>query len=182
MSKLNTDVAAIILAYADYFKYGKLFDIIYPGSKILCHNMNLRKTIYKDRIVYKLFKRKHNENGPTVIWLKDGEEQWYYNDKKHRDNDLPAIKQGDGTLVWYQKGKKHRVNGPAATFPSGTEQWFKNDELHRDGDLPAVKKAEGVIKWFKNGKLHRENGPAIIWLDGTSFWYENGILLFTYNP
>lgn len=49
----------------------------------------------------------HREDGPAMIHLLDGTEQWI-------------------SEWWCRDGKLHRDDGPAIIGPDGTEQWWRN--------------------------------------------------------
>jgi hypothetical protein len=157
MNKINSDIASIILAYAGYFQWGKFFEVIYPGSRQQCYNMNIcsKKEFIKlfnyDKLEYKLF------------------------GKLHRENDLPAVERGNGTKYWSYNGKLHRENDkPAMIYASGAKYWYWHGKLHRTDDKPAMISASGAKYWYWHDKLHRVDGPAIIWEDGQKACYIDG--------
>jgi hypothetical protein len=100
---------AKILIYADYHRYGILFNIMSPGCRKLCYKLNL--DIYehnssKDyyRILCLFYHRFHREDDLPAVVSHTGYQAWYYNGKRHRDNNLPAIIYGDGTAEYYIDG------------------------------------------------------------------------------
>jgi hypothetical protein len=144
-------IASIILAYSGYYCYGNLFEVLSPGSKLICYNMNLYKKISIYATYFYLFGKLHRENDLPAVIYKDNTKLWFINDKPHRDGDLPAVISG------------------------GREEWYKYGHRHRDDDKPAVYD-DGLKKWYYRGKLHRLNGPAIEW-NGNLQYYINDILV-----
>ncbi len=85
-------------------------------------------TINNVYTVYKLFGKRHRDDGPAAIYAY-GAQCWYQNGKLHRD-DLPAIIYPNGTRYWYQNGKLHRNHGPAIIHSNGEHYWYQNGKLH----------------------------------------------------
>jgi hypothetical protein len=105
-------------------------------------------------IQYLVNDKKHNENGPAVIWYYESprgvnkrEEEWYINGKKHNEKGPAVIwYNGSGNKlgeIWYINGKKHNEKGPA----------------HISYGKSGNKEGEA---WHIDGKKHNENGPALI--------------------
>jgi hypothetical protein len=108
MTQLNTDVASIILEYADYFEQAKLFDILFPGSRQQCYKRNLKKIRDRYGVMYILFGKIHRENGLPASLYKNGSKEWWINSKHHRGMNLPAVIHINGAYgikEWWTHGQ-----------------------------------------------------------------------------
>jgi hypothetical protein len=202
MVQLSSDVASVILEYADYFKRAVLFDILFPGSRRLCYGRNLKEIKCFYGTYYSLFGKTHREEDLPAMILNDGNKLcWYINNELSRGGDKPHIVRADGDMRWYKDGNLNREGDlPALICANGDMQWYKDGLLHREGDLPAVICKNGTQSWYHYGKrhrdgdkpayicsryqswyirnyLHRENYlPAVVYSDGIKkYWYRNGL-------
>jgi hypothetical protein len=159
----------------------------------------------KDNMIryYKMMNGKkviHRENGPAIINILSGSEEYYYEGKLHREGDYPAVireggkikkyykhgimtREGDKPSEYYygdviytnDKGESHRENGPALITADGNEKWYFNDKLHRDGDKPAIyNKDMTIVKFYKNGNCHRDGDMPAIYENNTTKYLQNG--------
>ena len=60
-------------------------------------------SINEEYTEYKLFGKRHREDGPAFIHI-HGTQSWYYKGELHRKNG-PAIIWNDGSKSWYTHGK-----------------------------------------------------------------------------
>jgi hypothetical protein len=141
MDKINSDIASIILGFAGYFQWGKFFDVIYPGCRQQCYNMNIsfkkisNKIVDNYKIEYRLFGKLHRENDQPAIIYASGTKFWYYHGKQHRSGDKPAIEHSNGYKEWYNHGQLHREdNKPAVIWADGSKSWYVNGRFIRETD------------------------------------------------
>jgi hypothetical protein len=178
MQNINKDIASIILAYTDYFRYGKFFDALYPGARQQCYNINIVCTVDNNTVKYKLFNKYHREDGAAYMSTSSNNTKWYFGGYLHR-LDGPANTYccvGSKTIIkeWWAHGELHRKDGPAIEWSNGTQKWYYYGNLHRKGG-PAVTLANGIKKWYYFGQLHRRDGPALEGHYGDE-WYIRGKL------
>jgi len=130
---------------------------------------------YKDGLVvindihyYYKNNKKHNDDGPAVIY-RDGSVEYWVNGNLHSE-DRPAVLNSNGTEEWWYNGRKHRADGPAVIKHYNNtwiEEWWYNGNLHRE-DGPAIKTFD-YKEWFCHGLRHREDGPADISITGSYY-------------
>jgi hypothetical protein len=198
---VDKNIAAIILSYVGYVRYGKLFNSLFPGSKELCYKLNLIKVDNFAYIEYRLFGKLHREDGFAMIDKIKKIKAHYYNGRLHNEKDYaivdidnnkcwyvhgklhrldgPAVMNLNGTKEWYYRGKYHRLDGPAVYVENNkTYQWYRHGRLHRDGNLPALgiyfNKYYHLKEYYRNGLLHRTDGPAVEISGNVRKWYVNG--------
>ena len=77
--------------------------------------------------------KRHNENGPAIIY-KSGTKYWYINNMRHRE-DGAAVEYANGSKDWYYKDRYYGVNNDFTN-----ETWIEFIEnLKREEELKIFK-------------------------------------------
>lgn len=141
-----------------------------------------------DRLIWRLFGRKHRENDLPAVMRMTTEGKFINPDRYKEPMVLYPQSWVGGYLEYYINGKTQREDDkPAIVHENGSHVYFYNGNHHRapanGEDRPSIIHGDGTLEYHINGQLHRtknEDGtlpPAIICSNGKSKYYENGVLM-----
>ena len=131
---LNDDLVGLVISYLDITEYEPsdrtdLLSAIQPS----CHKKILN--VWKSATCFKVINspnveltitngKRHCEDGPAMISIRDGSKLWFWNEMLHRSDGPAAV--FPARKMWYWYGKLHRTDGPAVEWIDDRKEWWEN--------------------------------------------------------
>ena len=79
----------------------------------------------------------HREDGPSMVDIREGGEDWFQHNVYHR-LDGPAVIEPDGHEIWYCGGNLHRDWGPAEIRGGRPKYYFYGNQRERYPGEPEI--------------------------------------------